>query len=243
MTELFIRGGWAGKRDPRRGQTFSGLPSRSFTGPFFFRFPIGNRHTAYEWAMVLADRHPYSPWFGATHAATAAGMQSREHAVETFSDQANALYRELRTEFKAGRLDPLRREWCTDRPDLLDFTRCVFSLDQVLAIVRRRGDTGWLIGRLLAADHGAARAFGQTARESLRPAPEAEIYKAIQAVYDDAAVAKEKAPNVNEVIKPVQTRLRAAGHQASGRQIRELAGKPQYAVRRRKRGVRMPKAK
>jgi hypothetical protein len=24
------------------------------------RYYIGERHTAYEWAMVLADRHPYT---------------------------------------------------------------------------------------------------------------------------------------------------------------------------------------
>lgn len=180
MQRLFIRGGWVGV-GTRDLVNYTGLPSRSLYGPFFFRFPVDNRHTAYEWAMVLADRHPYPPHIfvllGDLKAATVAGMQSRKRAIEKLSDQANAIYRELKTEAEAGHVDPLRREWCTDSPDLLDFTRCVFSVEQVLPIVRRRRDTGWLIGKLLAADSATARAPGGTAQESLRPAAEAAIYE------------------------------------------------------------------
>jgi hypothetical protein len=101
--------------------------------------------------MVLADRHPYPAHFlfGDVKAMTAAGMENREHAVENISDQSKAIFRELKIEFEAGRLDPLRREWCTDC-DAEDFTRSTFGLDQVLMVIQRRGDTGWLIGKLLA---------------------------------------------------------------------------------------------
>jgi hypothetical protein len=47
---LFIGGGWAGKSADRFTRT--GLPRRADGGAFFFRFPIGDRHIAYEWAMV-----------------------------------------------------------------------------------------------------------------------------------------------------------------------------------------------
>jgi hypothetical protein len=153
MQRLFIRGGWAGKRDPRFGLTNTGLPSRSFRGPFFFRFPIGERHTVFEWAMALADRHPYPHYFGVLFgdmkAEIVAGMRNRERAI-ALSDPANAIYRELKVEFESCRLDPLRREWCKDCLEALDFTRCVYSLDQVLPIVRRRQDTGRVVGKLLA---------------------------------------------------------------------------------------------
>jgi hypothetical protein len=131
-------------------------------GPFFFRFPIGDRHTAYEWAMALCDRHPYRPpHFGDNiKAATLVGMDNRESVLRIY---ANTIYRALKAEFKAGRLEPMRREWCTDHRDVLDFTRCVYSLEQVLPIIQRRGDTGWLIGKLLVADCGVARALGGTA--------------------------------------------------------------------------------
>jgi len=148
VTGLFIRGAW------------DGPPFRR--GPFYFRFPIEVRHTAYEWSMALADRHPYARYLSAIYGdiktATLAGMQSRKRAIEKVSDQANAFYREIEIEVADRRLDPLRREWCSDRPQVLDFTRCVFGLDQVLAIVRRRGDEGWLIRKLLAASDRSAQA-------------------------------------------------------------------------------------
>jgi hypothetical protein len=167
QTGLFIPGGWA--RDPVwGGKNCAGWPSTRWGSPFFFRFPIADRHTAYEWAMVLADVHPYAgiaSLFGSEadlKEKTIAGMHGRERAIEGVSEQANGIYRELSAQFEGGRLEPLRREWCTDRPGIdrpyvLDFTRCVFALDQVLRLIRRRGDTGRLIGKLLAASRARQR--------------------------------------------------------------------------------------
>lgn len=130
-------------------------------------YPITERHTAYEWVMVLADRLPYAHWVadlygprGDLTAGTIGGMQARESAVEA-SEQAKAIYYALKREVDAGRLVPLREEWCIDRPgidppDVPDFTRSVFGLDQVLPLVRRRGDAGVLIGKLLAAVRDSA---------------------------------------------------------------------------------------
>jgi hypothetical protein len=69
-----------------------------------------------------------------------------------------------------------------------------------------------------------------------KPARESKIHLAITAAYDAAAAAGDKPPNVNEIIGPVQAQLRAAGYEASGRQIRELAGADQHRKRRRKIG-------
>jgi hypothetical protein len=67
----------------------------------------------------------------------------------------------LGAEFEAGRLEPLRRERYTeqpgiDHPDVLDFSRCVFSADQVLSLIRRGSDAGRLIDELLGAHDAAA---------------------------------------------------------------------------------------
>lgn len=184
QTGLFIRGGWAGSTDPRFGQNYTGLPSQRWCGSFYFRFPISDRHSAYEWAMALADRHPYHPQlavlFGDVKAPTVAGMKARERAVEKLSDQTNAIYRELKVEFKGGRLDPLRREWCADHPGMLDFTRCTFGLDQVLPLVQRRGDTGRLIRKLVAVGERAPKhqhAPADTAAEPDSHSPERQSRK------------------------------------------------------------------
>ena len=49
-TGLFIRGRWDTLSN--NGWCYTGLPSRHFGGPFVFRFPIADRLTAYEWALL-----------------------------------------------------------------------------------------------------------------------------------------------------------------------------------------------
>jgi hypothetical protein len=234
MQGLFIPGGWAGKRDPRFGLTRAGLPSRVFCGPFFFRFSIGDRHTAYEWAMVLADRHPYPPHFGDMKAATVAGMQNRKSGLKIFSDRANAIYLELKAEFEAGRLAPLRREWCTDRPDALDFTRCTFGLYQVLPIIRRRGDGGRLIGKLLTAvDREITQAADPAlpAGSSSRPHRQPRDRKDEGLIIEGCQMVKErKARSANEAAKILAER--EGGHSVDatrdrlGRHIRNRLKSP-----------------
>jgi hypothetical protein len=152
-TGLFIRGGWNGD---------------NFWGRYYYRFPIGDRHTGYEWAIALADRHPYHPWLGELKGGAVSDMRHRAEMLE-MSPLANAVYRELRAEVEADRLIPLRRAYCTDRPEVLDFTMSVFGMDQVLVLVRRREDAGWLIGKLLSMDTaGTADHNGENALAVLR---------------------------------------------------------------------------
>jgi hypothetical protein len=73
--------------------------------------------------------------------------------------------------------------------------------------------------------------------ETFRSAPDAKIRDAIRTAYNEAEAAGRKAPNVNEIIKPVQEQLRAEGYDASGRRIQDLADNEEFAKRRRKRGV------
>jgi hypothetical protein len=89
---------------------------------------------------------------------------------------------------------------------------------------------GWLnVGR----EVPSAR---ETSGDELRNAPDAIINETIRAVYDDAERAGQKAPNVKEVVKPVQAKLRDQGFEASSRRIQELADAKEYKKRRRKPG-------
>jgi hypothetical protein len=57
----------------------------------------------------------------------------------------------------------------------------------------------------------------------LRPAPETEIQSAIGAEYEEAEKAGRKAPNIKEVPRLAQARLRAKGFYASQRKIARIA--------------------
>jgi hypothetical protein len=75
-----------------------------------------------------------------------------------------------------------------------------------------------------------------SAKVEHRPASDRQIHDAITSVYDTAAEAGEKPPNLNEIVAPVQARLLAGGHKASGRHIKQLAEASHHAARRRKPG-------
>jgi hypothetical protein len=131
-------------------------------------YPIRESHTAYEWSIALGGEvHPYGDRIadrfgsrGDLRADTIADMKTRERAAEGWSGEARAIYEALKAQFKAGSLEPLRREWCNDPahidPPVLDFSRCSFGIEQVLQLIRHRRDTGKLIGELLAAQERAA---------------------------------------------------------------------------------------
>lgn len=70
-----------------------------------------------------------------------------------------------------------------------------------------------------------------------RSAPDALIQKTIGKVYDAADRTGRKPPNIREIVKPVKKELDAAGYEASGRHIQELAGANVYRSRRRKPGA------
>jgi len=72
--------------------------------------------------------------------------------------------------------------------------------------------------------------------QKLRPAPTPKIIDTITEVYDTAKSTGAKAPNLVEIVKPVQERLRATGYEASGKQIQDLANAKQFEGRRRKPG-------
>jgi hypothetical protein len=70
----------------------------------------------------------------------------------------------------------------------------------------------------------------------LKPAPESAIVEAIERTYDEAQRKKEKPPNVNQLVEPVQARLKENGYQASGRRIADFADE-KFKQRRLKPGV------
>jgi hypothetical protein len=72
--------------------------------------------------------------------------------------------------------------------------------------------------------------------QPLAPAPSSMIDTAISDAYSEAERAGQKPPNLKEIVAPVQTKLLAQGHQASGRQIQKLAEAAKHKKRRRKVG-------
>src|SRR5262249_27971385 len=98
-------------------------------------------------------------------------------------------------------------------------------------VVRELGDLGIWSGS------DSCDNTANEARNSLPFAPRDKIESAIWTAYDLAAVNNEKPPNINEIAKPVQTLLAQKGYQArSDRQIKTLAGAPEYQSRRRRTG-------
>jgi len=65
-----------------------------------------------------------------------------------------------------------------------------------------------------------------------RQAPEAEIHRAITAIYEERQAASRKPPNVNEIARPVLERLHGLGLTASLRHIGRLAGDDRHKARR-----------
>jgi hypothetical protein len=70
----------------------------------------------------------------------------------------------------------------------------------------------------------------------LRPAPEAEINRAIAVVYDRADANHTKPPNIRELVSPVRELLAALGYKSSSSQIQSLGSRAPYAARRLKQG-------
>jgi hypothetical protein len=73
----------------------------------------------------------------------------------------------------------------------------------------------------------------QSTAKSLKPAPNAIIGEAIQAVYDATNAAGEKPPNIRELPAAVMPLLEKKGYSASARLIQELGGDPRFKDRRR----------
>jgi len=65
-----------------------------------------------------------------------------------------------------------------------------------------------------------------------RKATKPDIDRVIQAVYDEAERDGEKPPNIKELIEPVQAKLAATGHTASGLMIMKVGAGPQHKKRR-----------
>lgn len=70
----------------------------------------------------------------------------------------------------------------------------------------------------------------------LKSASERRVIAAVRRVYDIADKEGEKPPNIREVAEPVQDLLRGNGYKASAIQIQEIAGRSEFAKRRRPRG-------
>src|SRR5215831_3819796 len=71
------------------GQIVIEAEYNEFWGKNFEPFVVGDQHTLYEWALALADRHPYAPW-GDIRGADRAG--ARREVIGLF-EEARAIYK------------------------------------------------------------------------------------------------------------------------------------------------------
>jgi hypothetical protein len=76
----------------------------------------------------------------------------------------------------------------------------------------------------------------EVASIKLRRAHDRIIEDELRRLYDRADREGAKPPNIKEVAKPVQDLLRGNGYKASAIQIQEIAGRSEFAKRRRPRG-------
>jgi hypothetical protein len=91
--------------------------------------------------------------------------------------------------------------------------------------------------RVIAEWNNMVRGWSSTAPANsgpLKPAAAQMIRDAIAAVYDGAEATGAPPPNINEVVEPVQEKLRARGRSASKAVIQGIA--QEYKARRRPRG-------
>jgi hypothetical protein len=71
---------------------------------------------------------------------------------------------------------------------------------------------------------------------SPKPAPDQLITNEVRCVYDLADKNGAKPPNIKEIAKPVQCRLKELGYSASATQIQTIADRPEFKKRRRPQG-------
>jgi hypothetical protein len=117
-------------------------------GPYR-RFIIRDRHTAYEWAMVLADRHPYSAFLNVYGVGMDARFRLR--AIEVVPEAA-AIYRAIEAALDAGEIAaaPVPKQNWYDPPADVDPTQRILGVEAMLTVIRKLGAAGRIIGKLLA---------------------------------------------------------------------------------------------
>jgi len=115
-----------------------------FWGRNFEPFVVGDQHTLYEWALALADRHPYAPW-GDIRGADRAS--ARREVIELF-EEARAIYKTVVKAYQARKIQRVCRDWTdVDEPD---DTSLVLRAADVLSVVDEVGADGRVIVALRA---------------------------------------------------------------------------------------------
>ena len=201
---------------------------------------IGDQHTAFEWVMLAADLDPNAPWVGIP-GETIEDMRARKTRMLALVPE---VWRALDRGVKGKRLEPLFWDYYRTRAgdDFPDLTISVFDAEAMAALFKRISRHGGKISAWLAEreqqENGAPPPGADRAEivPLSRHAPKSVIDRLITEVYDEAAKNNCKAPNIRQLVKPVQNKLAALGLVASGDQIMKMAHARKHAKRRRKPG-------
>jgi hypothetical protein len=127
-----------------------------FSNRAYDPFRITGPAAIYEWAMVLAERHPYSTMLSigdgqGVDGKDEASASSREAALR-ISQRSQKIFEAIKAAYQAGKIAPLLppRKWYEDPPPV-DLTRLVFRAEAIAGVVRKLGATGDNVSKLLAA--------------------------------------------------------------------------------------------
>jgi len=229
--------------------------------PPYAPFEIGNQHTAFEWMMLAADLDPNAPW-----------VSIPGHTMEDKSareQRMRALARDLWWELEWGvgvqgkRLEPFGQAFYRTNAGSIceDLTTSVFDAETMAALFKRVGGHGEKIRVWLSryAPKSESTEISDEEREqngvpntgtdrtevvpSSRYASRRLIDQIITETYDEEAKNNRKPPNILEIVKPVQNKLKALDFVASGSLIMQIADDPKHAARRGKPGQTMASKK
>jgi len=115
-------------------------------------FVVCDTHTAYEWAVLLDDRHPYHPWWytkGGVGVADKRCEGLRTAAIE-FTERAEAIFEALVAAHESGRIEHVRAVWYERPPTQM--TLCRFRRDDVLKVLSDLGAEDGIVLQMLLAE-------------------------------------------------------------------------------------------
>jgi hypothetical protein len=215
---------------------------------------IGDQRTAFEWMMLAADLDPNAPWIG-IQGDTMSDAEARETRMLALVPE---LWLNLKQAIEDKEVKPVRRGYYRTIGGFRrrDLATSVFDAETMAAFFSRVGRyeekiRAWLSQHAPKSEiteisdeereqqENGAPNTGTDRAEIVPPSRYASrrlIDQTITEIYDEEAKNNRKPPNILEIVKPVQNKLKALGFVASGILIMQIADDPKHAARRGKPG-------
>jgi hypothetical protein len=183
-------------------------------------FVIGDKHNLYEWAMVLAERHPRSAFWYAGPGTGVDDETRKDIRIKAIGlwEQSQAIFEAIVAAHESGKIKPVPVAWYKKQPT--DLTLLSFRRDDVLKVISELGADGVVISMLMA--QRELQIGGETATSIVAAPTEANM------AAKTAKVIGTRAVDLVDIVKPSAEReslpKRRPGPIATVERIRE-AGK------------------